>query len=86
LALSVRMDLPSARLVAEARAAGAAALEAVKVFDVYVGPGLPEGCKSVALGLIFQDYSRTLTERDVDESVALIVSHLGRILGASVRG
>ncbi|MDT0497608.1 phenylalanine--tRNA ligase subunit beta [Algiphilus sp. W345] len=86
LALSVRTDLPSARLVAEARAAGAAALEAVKVFDVYVGPGLPEGCKSVALSLIFQDYSRTLTEHDVDESVALIVSHLGRILGASVRG
>lgn len=86
LALLVAQAVPSANLVAEARAAGAAHLEEVFVFDVYLGAGLPEGCKSVALGLIFQDYSRTLTEHDVDRAVSVVVEHLDKKLGASVRG
>ena len=41
-------------------------LRDLRVFDVYRGPGVETGRKSVALGLIFQDISRTLTDDDVD--------------------
>jgi len=60
-------------------------LREVRIFDVYRGGGVEEGRKSVALGLIFQDISRTLTDEDVDRVVASIVADLGASLGARIR-
>ena len=45
-------------------------LRDLRVFDVYRGPGVEKGRKSVALGLIFQDISRTLTDDDVERLMA----------------
>ena len=61
------------------------ALQEIRVFDVYRGGGVEEGRKSVALGLIFQDISRTLTDGDVDQTVASIVADLRVSLGARIR-
>jgi phenylalanyl-tRNA synthetase beta chain len=60
-------------------------LRQCRVFDVYRGPGLEIGTKSIALGLIFQDFSRTLTDEDVDQSVASIVAGLRASLNAKIR-
>jgi phenylalanyl-tRNA synthetase beta chain len=60
-------------------------LKEVRVFDVYRGGGVEEGRKSVALGLIFQDISRTLTDEDVDRAVASVVGDLRTSLGARIR-
>jgi phenylalanyl-tRNA synthetase beta chain len=57
----------------------------VRVFDVYRGGGVEQGRKSVALGLIFQDISRTLTDEDVDRAVASVVADLRASLGARIR-
>jgi phenylalanyl-tRNA synthetase beta chain len=54
-------------------------------FDVYRGPGVEAGRKSVALGLIFQDISRTLTDEDVERSIAAIVADLRVSLNAQLR-
>ena len=43
------------------------------VFDVYEGKGIQAGQKSVALGLILQDSSRTLREEDVNECVDRVI-------------
>ncbi|MDE2051502.1 MAG: phenylalanine--tRNA ligase subunit beta, partial [Gammaproteobacteria bacterium] len=48
-------------------------LRDLRVFDVYRGPGVEAGRKSVALGLIFQDISRTLTEDTVAALIAAVV-------------
>jgi phenylalanyl-tRNA synthetase beta chain len=56
-----------------------------RVFDVYRGPGLETGTKSIALGLIFQDISRTLTDEDVDGTVASIIAGLRASLNAKIR-
>jgi phenylalanyl-tRNA synthetase beta chain len=56
-----------------------------RVFDVYRGPGLETGTKSIALGLIFQDISRTLTDEDVDSTVASIIAGLRASLNAKIR-
>ncbi len=57
----------------------------IRLFDVYRGKGIPDGQKSMALGLILQDISRNLTESVVDETVSKIVSGLKRQLGATLR-
>ena len=60
-------------------------LRQCRVFDVYRGPGLETGTKSIALGLIFQDISRTLTDEDVDQNVTSIVAGLRASLNAKIR-
>jgi len=60
-------------------------LQSLRVFDIYRGSGVEKGRKSVALGLIFQDFSRTLTDEDVDRAVASVVADLRAKLGARIR-
>jgi phenylalanyl-tRNA synthetase beta chain len=60
-------------------------LSELKVFDVYRGPGVDSGRKSIALGLILQDSSRTLTDVDADAVVDAVVARLRDVLSASIR-
>ena len=55
------------------------------LFDVYRGPGIDFGRKSIALGLILQDSSRTLTDDDADSVVAAVVARLRQELSATIR-
>jgi phenylalanyl-tRNA synthetase beta chain len=55
------------------------------VFDVYRGPGIETGRKSVALGLIFQDFSRTLIDEEIDGVVSSVVTELRVSLNARIR-
>jgi phenylalanyl-tRNA synthetase beta chain len=65
--------------------AASSLLRSLRVFDVYRGPGLEEGRKSVALGLIFQDISRTLTDDDVERLMASVLADLRENLNARIR-
>ena len=60
-------------------------LRDLRIFDVYRGPGLEKGRKSVAFGLIFQDISRTLTDDDVERLMASVVADLRETLNARIR-
>ncbi len=66
-------------------AAGGDVLSGVHLFDVYRGRGVSEGCKSLAIGLILQDYSRTLTDDEVDALQQRIIAALSDQLGAGLR-
>ncbi len=60
-------DVRAALSAAAAEAAGGRfAVEAVEVFDVYQGKGLPEGKKGLAFSLVFRSPSRTLTDDEVN--------------------
>jgi phenylalanyl-tRNA synthetase beta chain len=65
--------------------AASSLLRDLRVFDVYRGPGLEKGRKSVALGLIFQDISRTLTDSDVERLMASVMADLRENLNARIR-
>jgi phenylalanyl-tRNA synthetase beta chain len=52
--------------IARAATGTAFALEAVNIFDVYQGKGLPEGKKSLAFSLVFRAPDRTLTDDEVN--------------------
>ena len=55
------------------------------VFDVYAGKGIPENKKSLAIGLILQELSRTLLEEEVEASVQNAVKTLEDEFGAKLR-
>jgi phenylalanyl-tRNA synthetase beta chain len=85
LALLVSADLAVGTIIAAARGAGGEALRDVLVFDVYTGGKIETGLKSVALGLILQETSRTLTDADVDLIVGRVVQALARDCNARIR-
>jgi phenylalanyl-tRNA synthetase beta chain len=60
-------------------------LSGFQIFDVYNGDGIASGLKSVALGLILQDLSRTLEDDDVERTVKTILAKLKSDVGASLR-
>ncbi len=55
------------------------------IFDVYRGKTLESGRKSVGIGLILQDASRTLTDADADQMLSAAIRRLERELGATIR-
>ena len=57
----------------------------VTVFDVYRGPGIEAGRKSVALGLILQETSRTLTDDDADKAMNAVFKKLEENFAAVLR-
>ncbi|MGB2683211.1 MAG: phenylalanine--tRNA ligase subunit beta [Candidatus Competibacter sp.] len=64
---------------------GGELLRNVYLFDVYRGKGVPEGRKSLALGLILQDFSRNLTDHIVEETVSGILAGLTEQFDATLR-
>lgn len=60
-------------------------LSDIRIFDMYTGPQVPEGKKSVAFTLTFQG-EQTLTDEEVKQELDKIISHLSARFGALVRG
>ena len=60
-------------------------ISSVRIFDIYTGSGIEAGRKSVALGLILQETSRTLTDEDADSAMAAAVRKLQEKYGAELR-
>ncbi|HET9390974.1 MAG TPA: phenylalanine--tRNA ligase subunit beta [Steroidobacteraceae bacterium] len=85
LAVVLDESIPLSALAERVTLVAASLLQTFRVFDVYRGPGIESGRKSVALGLIFQDISRTLTDDDVERLIASIVADLRVTLNARIR-
>ncbi len=60
-------------------------LRELAVFDVYRGKGVEPGRKSIALGLILQETSRTLTDEEADAVVAAVIERVKGDLKAGIR-
>lgn len=85
IAVVVDEDVSAASLLACVRRAAGDALGSATIFDIYRGKGIDSRRKSVALGLILQDRSRTLTDTDADRIVASATRRLERELKATIR-
>lgn len=86
LAFIVDGEVTYEQLSAVVRAAAGKSLTDLKVFDVYQGKGIENNRKSVALGLTFQETSRTLTETEINEAASCVVDALEKQFSASLRG
>ncbi len=60
-------------------------LRDLAVFDVYRGKGVEPGRKSIALSLILQETSRTLTDGEADAVVAAVIERVKGDLKAGIR-
>ncbi|HHC6462823.1 phenylalanine--tRNA ligase subunit beta [Vibrio parahaemolyticus] len=60
-------------------------LKDAKLFDVYVGKGVEEGKKSLAIALTLQSLERTLEDADIAGAVDAIVAHVSEMFGAALR-
>jgi phenylalanyl-tRNA synthetase beta chain len=58
----------------------------VQAFDRYRGSGVPEGCVSLAIQVVFQHPDRTLLAEEIQEAQEAIVAALRAELGARLRG
>ena len=85
LAVIVDESVPQAAVHAAIVQAGGDLLRSLDLFDLYRGPQIGEGKKSLAYALTFQAADRTLTDEDVAPVVQGIVQALGRELGATIR-
>jgi phenylalanyl-tRNA synthetase beta chain len=85
LAIVVDESVPLAVLQENVTVSASGLLNELRVFDVYRGPGIESGRKSIALGLILQDSSRTLADVDADAVVAAVVARLRDVLSATIR-
>ncbi|MBT8100207.1 MAG: phenylalanine--tRNA ligase subunit beta, partial [Gammaproteobacteria bacterium] len=85
IAVVVDENISADALLDAVRSAAPALIADVRIFDIYQGPGIEAGLKSVALGLILQETSRTLTDDDADAAMAAAVGKLNDLFAAELR-
>ena len=85
LAFIVDASAPAGRVRAALEAAAGGLMGSVLLFDVFEGPPLPEGAKSLAFSVDFRAADRTLTDEEADVAVAAIVERLSSEVGARLR-
>ena len=85
--LSLLLDgaLPASTVRGTIRAAAPDTLVAVREFDRYTGPGVPDGSVSLSLRLTFRAPDRTLTDAEVQHAVDGVVSALTAAHSARLR-
>jgi phenylalanyl-tRNA synthetase beta chain len=85
-AFVVDRAVPAGDILKAAQTADRALVSDVSVFDVYEGPGIPEGKKSVAVAVTLQPTDRTLTDAEIDAVAGKIVAEVTKKTGATLRG
>ena len=84
-AFVVDRGVPAAEIVRAVQGAERALTADVTVFDVYEGPGVALGRKSVAVSVALQPREKTLTDAEIEAVAARIVSEVARKTGATLR-
>jgi phenylalanyl-tRNA synthetase beta chain len=73
-------------VVRAALGADRALIGEVGVFDVFVGQGVPEGKKSLAIEVTLQPREKTLTDAEIEAVAAKIVAVVTKATGGELRG
>jgi len=85
IAIVVDDAVASADIVAAIESVAPDVIREVRVFDIYRGPGIEAGLKSIAFGLILQETSRTLTDVDADSATTAAIRKLEQDFAAELR-
>lgn len=83
-AFVVKADVEAGKLVQAVRGADKQAITAVEVFDVFQGPGVEDGHKSIALAVTLQPGATSFTDADLEAISGKIVAAAGKV-GAVLR-
>ncbi len=85
IALLIDVAVPAQALLDAAQAEKPAIVREVAVFDLYQGPSLPAGKKSLAFRVVMQETERTLTDVEADSARDALIGLWGRRFGAILR-
>jgi phenylalanyl-tRNA synthetase beta chain len=85
VALLVDESLPAQTLLEALEAQFGESLSRISLFDLYRGPGIPAGKKSLAVRIVMQDTERTLTAAEADAACDRVVEWAGASFGAERR-
>jgi len=84
IAVIVDAEVPAARVQGIIQAAPL--VHSARLFDVYRGPQVPPGRKSLAFSVSYQAADHTLTDEEVRGQRRRIIERLRREVGAELRG
>lgn len=85
IAIVVSQEVAAADVLAVVRQQAGEWLVELSLFDVYQGKGIPEGKKSLAMGLTFQAFSRNLTDADIENALGQVLLALEQDFQAVLR-
>jgi phenylalanyl-tRNA synthetase beta chain len=85
-AFIVDADVAAEKLVRAARAADKALIVDAQVFDIYVGKGVDDGKKSVALTITLQPTQAALTDAQLQTVTDKVVANVAKQAGGVLRG
>lgn len=85
IAFIVDEDTNAGEIKATIEESGFPLVKNVEIFDVYKGEHLPEGKKSIAYSLLYQDPEKTLKDDEVEQSYQEIVKTVNTKFNAYVR-
>ena len=78
-------EVPAEVLLAAVRATDKMLIREVSLFDVYTGPGLDGGKKSLAVAVRLQAQDHTLSEAEIEATAKKIVAAASKATGAVLR-
>ena len=85
LAIVLAEGIPAQEVVSALEVAKPSHVEAIRLFDVYRGRGIDLGKKSLAILVLMQDTERTLTDVEIDATMAQLLQMLVVRFGATLR-
>ena len=85
IAVVCKKEIPAGEMLDCIRENGGEYLRGCKVFDVYTGGRIAEGCKSVAFSLTMRADDQTLTDEHAEETVRKVLAALRENFGAEIR-
>jgi phenylalanyl-tRNA synthetase beta chain len=85
IALLVDQNIHADALLSAMRQAQVSYVQAINLFDLYQGQGIPAGKKSLAFKLILQDTQKSLTDEEIEASVQHLLQQMQQQFGAELR-
>jgi len=85
IALIVKEEVAVSEIINCIKGCAEQTLQDIVVFDIYRGKGVEEGSKSVALSLVIQDFSQTLTDSEIDAIFSGLLETLTTKISAKLR-
>jgi phenylalanyl-tRNA synthetase beta chain len=84
-AFVVERSVKAADIVRAAQSTDRKLISGVSVFDIYEGPGIEAGKKSIAIAVTLQPRDKTMTDAEIEALAAKIVAEVGKRTGGVLR-
>ena len=85
ISIVIDQEIPAGQVLRAVRLAAGDLLRDLQLFDEYRGQGIDSDKKSLAMGLIFQAHSSTLTDDEVENILQIVLERIASEVGGALR-